>query len=97
MAVRETRRDPIVIAASVGQAGLGGLVLSLQQYPRCDGHHKFAVLRGSGGSFAGHAIRCSGHSHRPLASGIGMGCTGRGAGAGFEAMGCDVGAAAAAV
>ena len=52
-----TRRDPIVIAASVGQAGLGGLVLSLHQCPRCDGHHKFAVLRGSGGSFAGHAIQ----------------------------------------
>jgi len=31
VAVRETRRDPIVIAASVGLAGMGGLVLSLQQ------------------------------------------------------------------
>jgi hypothetical protein len=24
---------------------------------RCDGHHGFAVLQGSGGSFAGHAIQ----------------------------------------
>jgi hypothetical protein len=40
----KARRNPILIAASICQTGWGGAILSMRQFPRCDGHHKNAFL-----------------------------------------------------